>query len=319
MGVLYDAVGTGLALYTRAAFRLTAIAPPIRLRPRSLILVTHRRETDVPIVASLLYFRSQLWRHRFPRMSFAARDDMFLPGFFAGFPPKLPTVARTLLFPIGIAPWLSRVQVHPLRSATVARLAEVVAVRREERVTDVLERSEAAAFAARAAACRLSEPVLARDLLRGEYADLLWRPVSPSDPVAAGLDAFWSRRAAQAARDFRVLVELVRAGGILLLFPEGRPSPDGAIGPVQRGVSALVRRAEPRELLPVALAYDPLTRGRTRVVVAIGAPAPTPVDRIDDQTLALLRRTMPLTVGQVASASLAATRHADALATDAVE
>ncbi|MBD0317592.1 MAG: 1-acyl-sn-glycerol-3-phosphate acyltransferase [Thermoleophilia bacterium] len=319
MGILYDAVGTGMAVYTRAAFRTTAIAPPLRLRPRSLIVVTHRRETDVPVAASLIYFRSRLWRHRFPRMSFAARDDMFLAGFFAGFPAKLPTPARALLFPIGIARWLPRVQVHPLRSATVARLGEVVRVRREEPVTEVFEPPEAAAFAARAAACGLSQPIRAGDLLRGEFADLLWRPVSPSDPVSAGLDAFWSRRAAQSARDFRNLVELVRAGGVLVLFPEGRPSPDGAIGPIQRGVAALVRRAEPRELLPVALAYDPLTRGRTRLVVAIGPPAATPVDRIDDETLALLRRTMPLTVGQVVSASLAAKRDARGLAAEAVE
>ncbi len=319
VGVLYDAVGIGMAAYRRAAFRVTTIAPPFRLRPQSLVLVTHRRETDVPVAASLLYFRSKLWRHRSPRMSFAARDDMFLPGFFAGFPPDLPTAGRKLLFPVGIGHWLPRVEVHPLPSASVARLGEVVRARSDEGVIDVLGPEEAAAFAARAAACRLPEPARAGDLVRGEYADLLWRPVSRSDRAAVGMQAFWSRRAARAARDFRSLVELVRAGGVLVLFPEGRPSPDGEIGPVQRGLSALVRRAQPHELLPVALAYDPLTRGRTRLVVAIGPPAPTPVDRIEDETLALLRRTMPLTVGQVVSASLAAKRDARGLAAEAVE
>jgi hypothetical protein len=317
--MLYDAVGVGMRAYGRVAFRVIPLGAPFRLRPRSLIVVTHRRETDIPVAAPLLYFGSQLWRNRSPRMSFAARDDMFLPGFFAGFPPDLPAAARKLLFPVGIARWLPRVEVHPLRSASVARLGEVVRERRSDPVEDVLPPEEAAAFRARAAARGIPPPARTGDLLRGEYADLLWRPVTPSDPAAASLDGFWSRRAAQAARDFRSLVELVRGGGILLLFPEGRPSPDGEIGPVQRGLSALVRRAEPREVFPVALAYDPLTRGRTRVAVALGPPTSTPLERTEDETLALLRGRMPLTAGQVVAEALTAKRDADAVVAEAVE
>lgn len=303
MGLLYDGVAAGMWAYSRAAFRVTVLGPRrFRFRPGTLILVTHRHETDVPIICPPLFYGAGLIRNRAPheRMSFAARDDMFLPGFFAGFPPELPPLARKLLFRLDVGRWLPVVQVFPIRSASVARLGEVLRQRGEE----PLPADELGPFARRAAALGLEAPVRASDALRAEYADLLWRAVTPRDRVSAGLDGFWSARAAQAAADFRRLVDIVRVGGTLLVFPEGRPSPDGEIGPIQRGLSALVRRGRPSAFLPVALAYDPLVRGRPRVFVSIGEFTEPPGGNAEAAALELLRRTMPLTAGQIAAAGV---------------
>ena len=302
MKALYDAVAAGMWLYAHAAFRVTTVGPErLDLRPGTLIVSTHRRETDVPVVAPPIYFRAGVWRRRreLERLSFAARNDMFLRGFFAGFPPSLPPRARRLLYPIGVGRMLPLVHVHPLRSASVARLGEALREREEASLDELLPGDLSAASRSRAAACGRPRPVAARDVLRGEYADLLWRAVSRGDLPASCLDGFWSRRTAQAAADFRALVELVRAGGILVVFPEGRPSQDGEIGPVQRGLASLVRRARPSSLQPVAPAYDPLTRGRTRAVVSLGQPLVPPATDVERAVLALLRRTTPLTCGQV--------------------
>jgi len=307
---LYDAVAAGMWAYSRSAFRITVLGPErLRIAPGTLLVVTHRRETDVPVLCPPLYRRGELRRQR---VAFAARDDLFLPGFFAGFPTGLPPRVRRALYGLGIERWLPRVEVFPIRSASAARLGEVLRDRPGEALDGVLGGRENAAFAARAAACGLEPPARAGDVLRGEYADLLWRPVGPEDGAAAGLDAFWARRAGQAAADFRRLVELVRGGRPLVLFPEGRPSPDGEIGPLQRGLGALVRRARPPALLPVALAYDPLRRGRTHVVLAFGAPV-SPEDDVEDQALRLLRRTMPLTAGQLFAAKAPESAVRDAL------
>lgn len=279
--------------YSRASHRITVLGRERLELPRgTLILVTHRRETDVPVVCPPLYRRAPLWRYP---TSFAARDDMFLPGFFAGFPPDLSPLVRRALFGVSVARFLPRVEVQPIRSARVARLGEVLEARGDEPIPE----SDAAAFRARAVECRIEPPSTSREAIRGEYADLLWRAVTPEDPAAAGLDGFWSRRAGEAAHDFRRLVDIVRGGMELLLFPEGRPSPDGEIGPVQRGLGALVRRARPAALQPVGLAYDPLVRGRTRVAVAFMPAAPVPREAVEEGALHLLRRAMPLTVGQV--------------------
>jgi hypothetical protein len=314
---LYDAVGHGMRAYSHAAFRVELLGPPsFALEPGTLVAVTHREETDVPVVCPPLYFGCGGRRNRTHRLHFAARDDMFLPGFFAGFPPELPGWGRRLLYPVGVARWLPRVNVYPIRSASVARLGEVLAARPDAPLAELLPDDERRAFAERAADAGHPAPVRAADVVRGEYADLLWRAVSPGDGVSDGLDGFWSARAAQAAQDFRTLVELVRERRILVVFPEGRPSPDGEVGPVRPGIGALVRRGRPAAIRPLALAYDPLGRGRTRVHLALGPPAELPRDAVEDALLALLRRTMPLTCGQVVAARLAAGAQADPDALD---
>jgi 1-acyl-sn-glycerol-3-phosphate acyltransferase len=309
---LYDAVAYGMQAYTAAAFRVDVLGPRrLPLEPGTLVVITHRRETDVPIVAPVLYFRTGGHRNRGNRLHFAARDDMFLPGFFAGFPPTLPLRLRRLLYPVGVARWLPVVNVFPIRSASVARLGEVLAARPDARLEELVPDPILARFLARASAVGRPEPVRAGDVLRGEHADLLWQTVSAGNGVLEGLDDFWGRRAAGAARDFRTLVELVRARRTLLVFPEGRPSPDGEIGPVRPGIGALVRRGKPVAVRPLALAYDPLVRGRPRVHLAVGEAVPPPAEETERALLGLLRGTMPLTCGQVVAAALAERAEAD--------
>jgi 1-acyl-sn-glycerol-3-phosphate acyltransferase len=291
VGPLYDAVGIGMRAYSRAAFRVRYVGPKsFRLRRGTLIAATHRKETDVPVIAPELYFRASLWKHRSERMHFAARDDMFLRGFFAGFPPEMSPRARRLLFPLSVGRFLPRVEVHPISSANTARLFELLDASLEAPVADVVPERLLAPFRERG----LADSARAEDALRGEYADLLWEPVTRGE----GPGTFWSARAARATADFRELVGLMRAGRSLLVFPEGRPSPDGEIGPLRRGLDALVRRGKPARILPVTLAYDPLVRGRTEVVLAFAEPIPPPHEGLENVVLERLKRSMTLTSGQ---------------------
>ena len=309
---LYDAVAYGMRAYSGVAFRADVLGPRrFPLEPGTLVVVTHRRETDVPLVAAALYFGTGGLASRGNRLHFAARDDMFLPGFFAGFPPSLPLRVRRALYPLGVARWLPVVNVFPIRSARVARLGEVLVEQPQTPLEELVTEAILARFHARAASVGTPVPGRAADVLRGEYADLLWQPVSPGAGVREGLDGFWGGRAARAAGDFRTLVELVRARRTLLVFPEGRPSSDGEIGPIRPGIGALVRRGKPVAVRPLALAYDPLGRGRTRVHLALGEPAAPPAEETESTLLGLLRGTMPLTCGQVVAAALVAGAEAD--------
>ncbi len=310
---LYDAVAGGMWAYSNAAFRVDLLdRQRFTLEPGTLVAVTHRRETDVPVICPPLYSALGGRRNKAERLHFAARDDMFLPGFFAGFPPELPLRARRLLYRVGVARWLPTVNVFPIRSATVARAGEVLAARRGQLLAELLPEERARAFEERAAECGLAAPERAEDVLRGEYADLLWQPFSPQD--GPGLEDFWAGRAAQAAGDFRTLVQIARDGHTLVVFPEGRPSPDGEIGPIRPGIGALVRRGRPAAVRPLALAYDPLVRGRTRVHLALGEPVQLPREDVEGALLALLRLTMPLTCGQVVAGRLEAGAEADPVA-----
>jgi 1-acyl-sn-glycerol-3-phosphate acyltransferase len=291
VGPLYDAVGLGMRAFSRSAFRVRYVGPEsFRLKPGTLIVATHRKETDVPLIAPELYFRASLWKHRSERMHFAARDDMFLRGFFAGFPPEMSPRTRRLLFPLSVGRFLPRVEVHPISSASTARLFELLDASPETPVADVVPERLLGSLRERG----LGGSALSEDALRGEYADLLWEPVSRGE----GPEAFWSARAARATADFRELVGLMRAGKSLLVFPEGRPSPDGEIGPLRRGLDALVRRGKPERILPVTLAYDPLVRGRTEVVVVFAETLLPPHEGLENAVLERLKTNTALTTGQ---------------------
>jgi len=302
----YDAVALGMGAYTRAAFSVQTLgAEAFSAGPGTIVFSTHRRETDVPLLCPSMYRAARLWKSR-PRISFAARDDVFVPGFFAGFPRNLSPRARKALYGVGVGgalrylPWMS-----PIRSATMIRLGDVLREAPAGALDELLPAELVAAFRERASSVGLSRPTTGAGVLRGEYADLLWRKVRRQDlEEQPELEALWSRQAALSAADFRRLVEVVRGGGVLMVFPEGRPSPDGRIGPVRPGLTALVRRARPARLQPVGIAYDPLVRGRTRAYVSFLRPVEPPADGVEEAALGLMRLALPLTCGQVVARGL---------------
>jgi 1-acyl-sn-glycerol-3-phosphate acyltransferase len=289
---LYDAVALSLGAYARSRFRVCPLGDRFRLEPHGLVVCTHRSDADVPVLISVLYPHAHgRLRLRGRELQFAVRDDLFLRGFFAGYAPGLPPLVRRLLFPLGVGGILRRrLPCHPLRSATRMRLVELL---REHRETPLCELVPEQMLPQ-----RLDSDARARKVLRGRNAEWLWQVVDEAELTGMQAEESWRRRRAAALADFRELVALVRNGGTLLLFPEGRPSPDGALGPVQPGIAALVRRAKPASMQPIALAYDPLVRtGRPFVYVGIGEPVEPTTD--DAEVLALLRRTTPLTAGQL--------------------
>lgn len=286
---LWHAVGLGTTPYARLAFRIESHGTEgFRFDPGTLIVVTHRAETDAPILIAVLYAASRAWADRTQRLHFAARDDLFERGFFAGFPAGLPPWTRRLLYPLAVGRFLPMTRVHPVGSAKKMKLAQALA------------RMDAGDPMPPALAERLGART-AGEALRGENAALLWEDVDPeSFPVP---DA-WARRSAEARAQVGTLVGLLRAREPLLIFPEGRPSPDGAVGPLQRGIGLLTRQGRPERLSPWAIGYDPLVRGRPRAVVSARPPVAPDPKNVEEQVLAELRLAMPVTCGSVVAHAL---------------
>lgn len=290
---LWHAVGIGTTPYARLAFRIENHGGEgFRMEPGSLIVATHRAETDAPILIEELYRWSGAWRDRSQRLHFAARDDLFERGFFAGFPARLPGAVRRVLYPIAIGRFLPMTRVHPIGSAKKMKLAQALG-RMDAR--EPLPEQVAERFAP-------ARPRTAGDALRGEFARLLWQDV---DPDSFPVPEVWASRAAEARTQVETLIELLREREPLLIFPEGRPSPDGAVGPLQRGVGLIARRGRPERISPWAIGYDPLVRGRTRAVVSIRPPV-APERDVETQVLAELKRAMPVTCATVYAHALRA-------------
>lgn len=310
--LLTGLAGVGLWVYSRCKYRVVSLgASDLRLRPGLLLVASHRASGDEPIICGSLYFSSRVWAERRWHLHFTAGDQFFERGFFAGYPTRMPSWLRRLVYPIKISGGLSRVGVLSLRSGKRMMLGQALAqLPGDVTLSEVIPSQLLDQLYTRARALGRTPPAAADQFLRGEYADLLWQTVSVQDLSAPALAQLWSRRKARSAAELRALVDTVATRRPLLIFPEGRRSPDGQIGPLKHGLEILLNEGQPDTITYIALAYDPLTRGRTRVCASFTSPEPRPREGAADRALCELKRAMPLTAGQVVATALieAATR-----------
>jgi 1-acyl-sn-glycerol-3-phosphate acyltransferase len=302
-----DPVALGMTAYVRGRFRLRVFGREhVRIEPGQIFAPSHRSDNDVPVLITVLY---PAWAQAVARgaswPTFGAMIELFLPGFFAGYPAGLPLALRRLLWPHQPGAVLERyLQCIPVREPGRMRLQELLRHNPDERLEDVLPAALLDALGARSAAVGRRRPARAGEVLDGAYADLLWIEVERAampDPSAA-----WETHARAAVQEVRRLGATVAGGASVIMFPEGDLSADGEIGPLQPGLGSLARRGRVRRVQPVALAYDPLVPGRTRAYVSFTEalePAPGRLVADVDRTL---RAATPLTPGQLAAGAVLA-------------
>lgn len=305
---LYNIVGTGMWAVTRARFDVQVLGGPIPQVGRGQLWVaTHRAETDVPLIGGLLTVRGGMWRRgAMRRAHFAARDDLFEPGVVsAGL--HLPGPLARIAWPLSPGPWLPRVRAHPIRRPSGLKLSQALCgLDATLPLADVITPDVIEWFTQRAAAGGRTPPGTVGQARDAAFTKELWQDVTVDDldtPVGRGV---WRAHVARAAGDLRRLIDLVCRGEPMVLFPEGRVSPDGGIGPVGGVVDLIVRRGAPTAILPVGIAYDPLRRRRATVAVSVGPPIAAGEGPIGPLVLDRLRRAMPITVGQVVARELTA-------------
>lgn len=293
---LYAVVGSGMWAFTRSRFRVEVVGGPLpRVAAGQLWIATHRAETDVPLLAGLLFVHAGMWRGAASRMYFAARDDLFRPGVVAAGVP-LPGPLARLVWPLSPGPWLPRVRAYPVRRPTGLKLEQVVADLPAGTPVESFMGPRLLGLFPRTGT---AVPRTVADIRDARHARVLWEDVREDDLVGALGGEVWRGHIARAAGDVRRLVGMVRDGRPMLLFPEGRVSPDGAIGPIGDLLDLVARRGHPRVVVPLGVAYDPLTRGRTAVAVGVGAPVRYGDEPIQVAAATALRRSVPVTCGQV--------------------
>lgn len=300
---LYALVGAGMWASSRARFDLEIVAgafPPVE--GGQLWVSTHRAETDVPILGGLMYVHGGMWRPGAARAHFAARDDLFEPGVVAAGLRLPPTLAR-VVWPLTPGRWLPRVRAHPVRRPTGAKLGQLIRDLPDELPLDDILGPRLTALVLDQGGFRRPAPRSVGDIRGPSFARLLWEDVDGDDLTEAG-QVIWRRHVARVAGDLRRIARVVRDGHPMVLFPEGRVSPDGAIGPVGDILVTLARVGRAAAIVPVAVAYDPLRPGRTAVAVAVGPAFPPVGADLAGDTLIRLRRLTPVTCGQVLAREL---------------
>ena len=267
-------------LAVRAVVRNAEIIPPnFRVAPGTLVVSNHLRDCDVPVLTAVLCRRRGL-RIVNPLPFCAAREDLFRRGFIGDLLQTWPRPVTWLLGRVPLGGLFRILRVQPIRRIREFTFGETIG----------------ALCAAGFGGARPDEVLSARGLRElAAVAEALPSRIDAIDETHLGTLrlAHWGLRRLRVdvlralAPAFRAtisgqigrLVELLSTGRVVYLAPEGVTSRSGRFGGVRAGAWQVYRRCtKPPPVLPVALSYDPLCRGRTRAIVAIGKTIPIDAD-----------------------------------------
>jgi 1-acyl-sn-glycerol-3-phosphate acyltransferase len=243
--------------------------------PATLITINHKRDLDIPIVASVLHLHKTPFSEKL-RMHFVARDDLFQPGFltahftFFG-------IAGYLIHRINIKPVMIALRAHPISHLIRRRIGPLI--RELEQTNGESPMREVVnpkgldlinTMLGHRNRNNLGDTTVA-DFLGYSFSTLHQKPadigILQSD-FSRDLRRKTLKKISQQLRD---IVRVLNGGGICMLAPEGQLSPDGRFWPVKSGLFRIISMTsgDPR-VLPVNTTYDFMTRGRMRIYMTVG-------------------------------------------------
>ena len=152
-----DPVALGMTAYVRTSFRVRVFGlENLRIEPGQIFAPSHRSDNDVPLLITVLYPTwSKAVAEGAPWPTFAAMIELFLPGFFAGYPAGLPLTLRRALWPYQPGGVLRRhLQCVPVREPERMRLQELLRHAAQTPLDELLPGEVLEALSARAATLR---------------------------------------------------------------------------------------------------------------------------------------------------------------------
>lgn len=251
---LYPCTITGLAHYTAT--------------PATLAVSNHRRDSDGPLLASILLHR-QNGRIVAPLPYFAAREDLFEKGFLAHYLP-CPAALRPLLQGINLSPCL--VGAYPLQRTherNVAKaLRDVLTYLGDMPVADALRPQ---ALTNLADELKFNPQTTTITQFLREHEHTLWKRLYGYRQLQLGVFRRLKPHLNHLInRQMDHFTQLLESGQALILEPEGRLSLDGTFRRPRASLHELANRPHrPVRILPVAFTYDALTTGSARIFVDI--------------------------------------------------
>lgn len=241
--------------------------------PSTLVVSNHRRDTDGPLLASVLINRSGFSADGvIPYI--VAREDLLRKGFLRDYLHRPPPWMRELLSPVDLAGVMRRLQVLPIRRIPERSLGEVledvVAIFGDLPLDRVLKtawvgrfeeiappRKRAALSVLRVLSCRY------RPLLRLRYGltkltPSFFRAIKPYEKAII-------------VEQLQRIVHLLDDGHTVQLQPEGTVSREGGMLRIRNGLHLLLSQAHaPVRVLPIGITYDFMTTGRQHTFINIG-------------------------------------------------
>lgn len=259
----------GFDMWIRGVYNRVAVLPDNhRIAPGTLIASNHQRDVDGPMLGTVLIRRRGL-HFQWPLPYFATREDLFRPGILARLTVHWPRMISAALGHVSLAWFFPLGHTEPMRRVREFTLGEALHALIDAGHGDT--------------DCTSLLNARGRREL-GVDAIMSVRDTLASTPPAT-LEHYWGlRRLTPSARQwllpaFRTAINAqlehftrrLDRGHSVYFAPEGTISMDGHFGSIRGGFFSLVQMAaSPPWILPMALAYDTLGPGRSRVVIRIG-------------------------------------------------
>jgi len=243
--------------------------------PSTLVTINHRRDLDILIIAPVLHLKKTLFKDSL-RLHFVARDDLFEPGFLTSHF-LFPWPAGKQFHKLNIAGVMHTLRAYPISSVMYKRFGALMRdalkaagdIPLQDVVKDPYLR-DAAGRLKRHVQSDLDTITLA-EFLGYDYR-VLHETFSDVGVLKEGMAKVVRTHSLQRIDEqLKVFADILDGGGICLLAPEGRLSPDGRFWPVKSGLHRLLSLTSvPVTILPVNATYDFMTRKRMRIYVDIG-------------------------------------------------
>jgi 1-acyl-sn-glycerol-3-phosphate acyltransferase len=243
--------------------------------PATLITINHKRDLDIPIVASILHLRKTPFSNK-RRMYFVAREDLFQPGFLtAHF--QIFGLTGQLIHKVNIKPIMEALRAYPISHLIRQRIGPLV---RELKPTDtalpmkeVLSPEGINSITEMLGGRRVKDigDVSIADFLGYSYSMLHQEPVDIKVIQGKHARSIRKRTLKKINQQLHTVTQILDKGGICMLAPEGHLSPDGRFWPVKSGLFRLVSTTSSDiRIIPVNTTYDFMTRGRMRIYMTVG-------------------------------------------------
>ena len=259
----------GFDLWIRMAYDREIVMPAdFEVAPGSLIASNHQRDVDGPMLGNVLARRRGLHFEGEPPF-YATREDLFRPGILSRLTVHWPAPVSALLGRISLAWFFPLGRTEPMRRVREFTLGETLLALCDEGCGDDdccawLNARGRRETGLAGGTCSVRAALARRDLPLESWWGLrrltrpAFRKVAPA--FRAVVDAQLAHFAGRLDR-----------GCCVYFSPEGTISMDGHFGRIRGGFFRLVRIARtPPWIQPMALGYDTLAKGRSRVVIHIG-------------------------------------------------
>lgn len=240
--------------------------------PSTLVVSNHRRDSDGPIIASVLFQRHRL-HSQGVRPDFIAREDLFRRGFLGEYLEHWPSPVRFCLAGINLGPLLTFMDAHPMRRVPERSLREVLEEVLELfgnlPLDEVLRPTCLVQFKRMAGDHK--HPLRVKDVLSRRYRHLLLQRRGLYRLTLNRFRTLVPYERSVIESQLQALTHRINEGATLLLEPEGVVSVDGRFARLRGALHALLNRPQstPR-VLPVGITYDAMSEGRERIFVNIG-------------------------------------------------